>query len=837
MRPLELQVRNFRSYFGESPRFDFRGRSLVGVVGPIGSGKSSLLDAVAFALYGKTPAAGAGTKALIHQRTTDGAVRLRFEVDDDVWEVVRSLRQRGQSQHALYRYATDIADAEPVEKITLEADVNDRIVSLLGLDFDTFGRSILLAQGHFAEFLRARPAERDAVLKGVFGYDRIDVMREIARARAAMAAAELKTVLVRTEHLDRVAERLGELRLALGTADEAVERLRKVEPHITDLEGQIAAADAAGHDAEVRLTELSRHASRLPDLEATSRLLDEAADLSRRRAELAADLATAMQAVSTVEEKAAVLRTSGEPELLDTAGRLIAVSEQLARSVADAARRHEAVHSRLDEAVLRHASAIDLAGQHTVAVAAAERELRTAEEALGTAERTHHDAEHANMAAVLRRDLEAGAPCPVCAQEVAVVPPPNGVDVSLTAAELERVRGRRREAERRHTSAAAAASAAQQAVEAAQVAQGQLEAEAEQARLAHEEAETELAATRTRLAGLLGVGDPAQLLEVRRAAAGAVTDAVVDARRSAEQIRTRHDDAIGAELTAAKQLSTLRMDVVELHARLGRPPAAIPDTPAALGTAVAAIRATWAETVTELEATLAERRTAAAAARQQRQTTLDELGVTGEFVAALATEEARAAHLSADVASAETELAAGAELAALCDHHTAEKARYDRIAADLTDSRFVRFLLDGERARLADLGSEHFQRLSSGRYRFAEDGSFAIVDLTAADAVRKASSLSGGETFLASLALALSLAEMVTRTGGRLDAFFLDEGFGALDPEHLDLAMEGIEALVADDSSRLVVVVSHVPELRHRLEDLIQLDRDPITGDTRVVRS
>ncbi len=71
-----------------------------------------------------------------------------------------------------------------------------------------------------------------------------------------------------------------------------------------------------------------------------------------------------------------------------------------------------------------------------------------------------------------------------------------------------------------------------------------------------------------------------------------------------------------------------------------------------------------------------------------------------------------------------------------------------------------------------------------------------------------------GETFLASLALALALAEMVTRTGGRLDAFFIDEGFGSLDPEHLDLAMEGIGSLVADGSSRLVVVVSHVPEMQ-----------------------
>ena len=77
---------------------------------------------------------------------------------------------------------------------------------------------------------------------------------------------------------------------------------------------------------------------------------------------------------------------------------------------------------------------------------------------------------------------------------------------------------------------------------------------------------------------------------------------------------------------------------------------------------------------------------------------------------------------------------------------------------------------------------------------------------------------------------------MVTQGGGRLDAFFLDEGFGSLDEEHLDLAMEGIERLVTESPDRLVVIVSHVPALRERIEDLVVLDRDAGTGDTIVRR-
>src|SRR4029077_18269979 len=125
---------------------------------------------------------------------------------------------------------------------------------------------------------------------------------------------------------------------------------------------------------------------------------------------------------------------------------------------------------------------------------------------------------------------------------------------------------------------------------------------------------------------------------------------------------------------------------------------------------------------------------------------------------------------------------------------------------------------------------------SGGRYRFTEDGTFSVVDLTAAESSRPAETLSGGETFLASLSLALALAEMVNRGGGRLDAFFLDEGFGSLDEEHLDLAMQGIERLVTESEDRLVVIVSPVPALRDRIEDLIVLDRDAGTGDTIVKR-
>jgi exonuclease SbcC len=196
---------------------------------------------------------------------------------------------------------------------------------------------------------------------------------------------------------------------------------------------------------------------------------------------------------------------------------------------------------------------------------------------------------------------------------------------------------------------------------------------------------------------------------------------------------------------------------------------------------------------------------------------------------------AAAAASATRLAAIEQTLSEGANLEArlLAASSAGDVAR--RLASDLQPSRFLAYLLEEERAALADLGSVHLEELTNGAYRFSDDDAFHVLDMNAGASDRTAESLSGGETFLASLALALALAEMVARGGGRLDSFLLDEGFGSLDAEHLDRAMDGIGRLVAGDAGRLVVVVSHVEQMRQLLEDLIVLDKDDRTGATRVV--
>jgi exonuclease SbcC len=836
VRPLELRIANFRSYFGAPVVFDFRGRRLTGIVGPIGSGKSSILDAVSFALYGRTSTIAGATKSLIHQRADGATVALRFEVDGEVWQVMRAPRRKGQSQHALVHLAADADDAEELQRVVLEADVNAKVIELLGLEFDAFSRSVLLAQGRFAEFLSSQPAERDRVLKGVFGHDRIDAMREVAKEHVRAESAELDRLAGRLDQLARLEQRLVENRAAILDLDERIERLQKAEPAFVDLDEREATARAAGESARKRLDEVAAHAGRLPSDDVVAGQIAEAEEAGAKRAELASRLDEAQATLVEAEQAVEDAELAGSAETIEQAG------AALARRQAALTRVKE-IEAKLAELVETEAAA-SREGKRTAAsqakaaarVESTAASLAEASNARQAAEGRAREARHLDMADALRAGLEPGHLCPVCRQAVHEVPPQSGS--ALAAAERALV-----EAGERHVAASEALAAAEadvsearDAATRAEMLAATIEAEVVAWRQQRVAAEAVVADIDAALASLLGDGDAAALLDEARASLRALGGAAAEARKALDRARGAHDEAIVAEQTAGRQVAELRVLLTDIAARLDTQLSAA-EGAAGVAAAFLEVKAAWSETV----ATLGERVTVSSAEVEAVGTERDRLrgeldiekDIVTELGGAIARSKLLAEQIDADVAEVEAASALATERELLIGRI----ASLERIAGDLTNAGFIRFLLDDERARLADLGSEHFQRLSFGRYRFTEDGKFDIVDLAAADAVRKADSLSGGETFVASLGLALALAEMVSGVGGRLDAFFIDEGFGSLDPEHLDLAMDGIEALAAGEGTRLVVVVSHVPELRQRVEDLIELDRDPVTGDTKVLRS
>ncbi|MBF5042948.1 SMC family ATPase [Aggregicoccus sp. 17bor-14] len=157
-----------------------------------------------------------------------------------------------------------------------------------------------------------------------------------------------------------------------------------------------------------------------------------------------------------------------------------------------------------------------------------------------------------------------------------------------------------------------------------------------------------------------------------------------------------------------------------------------------------------------------------------------------------------------------------------------------------------RFVLASRMDEVAVAASERLLRMSRGRYALQRTndvrhrGRQSGLDLKVLDrhagTERFVHSLSGGEMFLASLSLALGLADVVTRRSGgvQLDALFIDEGFGTLDDETLDLVMRTLEDLRA--GGRLVGLISHVSELKERIPTRLTVSRGP-RGSTVALRA
>ena len=143
-----------------------------------------------------------------------------------------------------------------------------------------------------------------------------------------------------------------------------------------------------------------------------------------------------------------------------------------------------------------------------------------------------------------------------------------------------------------------------------------------------------------------------------------------------------------------------------------------------------------------------------------------------------------------------------------------------------------RYVLQSFLVEVLEVANQRLSKLTRNRYQFllAEDkGSYRnstgleinIYDDNAGTS-RRAQTLSGGESFIAALALALSLADVIQqRSGGiAIEALFIDEGFGSLDEESLEMAMQALEMI--EQEGRLIGIISHVSELKHRvLQQLI----------------
>lgn len=301
MRPLRLAVEGLRSFRSPAVTIDFTARDHLAVVGDTGAGKSSILEAITYALYGQSTFTAQGNQELMNDTSAHLRVVLRFRVSGETWEVARALRRDGQGRVTpagaqLRRLGDDDAAVEQFEKVR---PVNERIEKLIGLDSDAFLRTVILPQGRFARLLvEDKPTERGRILRQVWRTDDLEEAGALAGdARVKATALRERLEGAASAYPDDPAAHLAQLELshaaARARAAAATATAQKADTARKDLaDAEQARRDAAGTVERLRGLSLDRATERLAQIAARAdEIKKEAAAIEQRRTELEQRLA------------------------------------------------------------------------------------------------------------------------------------------------------------------------------------------------------------------------------------------------------------------------------------------------------------------------------------------------------------------------------------------------------------------------------------------------------------------------------------------------------------------------------------------------------------------
>ncbi|MCY4666056.1 MAG: SMC family ATPase [Acidimicrobiaceae bacterium] len=793
MRPLKLRMKGF-SAFREETEVDFEGVELAALVGHTGSGKSTIIDGITFALFGSV-ARYDNTNLVapvISQLEHEARVTLEFEVSGQRYTAVRVVRRTASgatTKEARLEYGERVLAGQARE-------MAPAVEALLGLDFDRFTKTVVLPQGRFARFLHDDDSKRPRheLLRHLLNLGIYTGMGEEARRRA------------------------GNARALLGELERQLEADAPTEEQVAELAARAEAATAA----QAKLEGVSREIAELEEGRAEARLEVERFDKLLRAAsaatvpdavrELALNVEEARRVFLTAETEHSERRTD-----LDEANSraLDGPNVEVCRNLLKDYERLGELEGEIEDLDAGEADA-------ERSERAARESAEQADDALSSATEALDRVKAVKSAEVLVAQLEVGEPCPVCLQPVVDLPA-HDIDAELEQALAAQERSRRqKEVSDERLAKANQAFAEAKALHAAKVQQ------------------------RTDLADRLSdAPDEAALLADIDAALGlAKTRSLAEA---AEAEAHRHVKAVKEDLNALEaqehesigDYSRVRDSLAEL---------APPGPSGSLLTDWETL-AVWAE---DQQGLLVKQRASAEASRQGAEARRREV-VQGarelcapyfepgadpqryDVEMALAVQRAAAAH-----AQAERERRSRAALEQRVAEVRAEESVASELGRLLSARGFERWVMQEAVASLVERANERLLQLSHGQYSFEVDSMvFDIRDHYNADEVRRAKTLSGGETFLASLALALALsdsqAEMSSEDSPGLESLFLDEGFGTLDPD----ALAGVAAALTElgATGRMVCIVTHIRELADEMPVRFEVSRGPVSSSVERVEA
>jgi exonuclease SbcC len=853
MRPIRLDLDGF-TVFREPTTIDFTDTDFFALVGPTGSGKSTVLDAICFALYGTVPRWGdrrAIANALAPS-AMEAKVRMVFESAGVRYVLSRVIRRDAKggvaTKHAglealppgfdLGKFDTGLSTEDIGEVLAgTPAEVDAAVQEVVGLPYEQFTKCVVLPQGEFAAFLHAKPAERQKILVNLLGLDVYGRIRERAAALGAATDAQLAAT-------DQLLAGMAEADdAALDAATRRVAALRELAAEVDRIVPQLADARQAATVAAERLSTLDAQVDRLASVTTGAAsgsisapggtaagagaggrgrggsTVAEATTVAQAVAAARVALADAAEAVTAAEEREERLRaelaTAGDAtalrRLLDAHAERAQLADEAA-SLRDVVGRAETEHAQAD-----------------AALAAAKASAARADEALDAAREAYQAAVATDKAVALRPHLRVGEACPVCTQTVAALPE-TAHEPAVAAAEAAGKTARKR------------AEAAGKVVEERDRALRELDRALAAGRAHAEQVGARLAELDRRL-------DGAPAPDALRRELTAITTLHSGLQTAATAVRAARDAHRKAAATAQRAEDRLRaawraFDAArDAVAPFGPPPTDRDDLVAAWSTLTG-----WA--ASELERRRADRTAAAEAVRHAE---ADVGAVRDRLTALFATavlpvpagDPSRGAAVALERAEAAKrrieERRADAERLRVQRAATEREGQVAKaLAQHLRADRFERWLLAEALDSLVDGASRTLRELSGGQYDLGHaNGEFFVVDHHDAGLRRAVRTLSGGETFQASLALALALSEQLagmSTAAASLESIVLDEGFGTLDATTLDTVAATLENLAAR-GDRMVGVVTHVGALAERIPVRFEVSRDARTARVERVGS
>ena len=799
MRPLKLTLSAFGPYAGTTtlPLEQLGRGGLYLVTGDTGAGKTTLFDAITYALYDHS-SGGVRDGAMLRSKYADPGtptfVELEFEVRGQRYTVRRNpeyLRPKARGEG----FTTEKADAaltyaDGRPPVTKAKEVTAAVIDIIGLDYNQFSQIAMIAQGQFTRLLNATTEERSKIFRKLFRTQRYQKLQEaLAEENSALTArraalnAKLDAVLagISYDAADPEAEALGALSAQM--PPDAVTTL---------LEGLTAWQEAAAAQAADALAALDRQLSTLQTT------LGAAEQAERQRQEVAGELAKARSTAQLESAKASTRRKT--LEALDAA---LTASEAELAALADADTRRvelEAEAARRSLTECQHRNTAARAAQEAYRQAAGRQ--TEAHSARDTLERAFLDAQ----AGLLAQTLEEGAACPVCGS----THHPAKAHLPRTAPTEVQVNQAKQAAAQADSAAQEASAAAREALTREQEGRAQLRKDAEALlpeRFTSPEGPVPLTVSllKTALAEENDALHTAQA-DLKQRQTKNHTDCrhkkELEAQRKAQ---AEQRTALEAQVTAAQQASAAAQAAVQtLEARQAAEQIAQPQKIAVLKAEqneLLARRKALAAQEKDLNARLLPNRRALADHRKladQR----DALDARWQWVNALAS-------------------TAGGTLSS---------KQKIRLEAYIQMNYLDRILVHAN-TRLMQMtaGQYELERIGAENQRSQSGLDLGVIDHYNGTR-RSVKTLSGGESFKASLALALGLSDEVQSTAGgiRLDTLFLDEGFGSLDEESLEQAIRVLSGLTEGD--RLVGIISHVAALKDRIDRQVVVHKERSGG-------